>query len=132
MNSRIISLNGLSKHSRSDQETRQIGAQFGKTLPKGSVICIYGDLGAGKTTFAKGFIEELTGDTEVTSPTFTYVQQYGAVSHFDLYRLDNPEQFTEKGLDEYIQNDGFTLIEWPEKARGFLPKNTVEVVINHE
>lgn len=121
----------MNKHSRSSSETKKLAAEFGKTLPKGSVVCIYGDLGAGKTTFVSGLIQALTGEEDVTSPTFTYVQQYGTISHFDLYRLNAPEEFLEKGLEEYINPEGISLIEWPEKAHAFLPKNHLVVEIKH-
>lgn len=131
MSSRVISLNGSSKHSSSSSETKELAAEFGKTLPLGSVVCIYGDLGAGKTTFVSGLIQALSGETDVTSPTFTYVQQYGNISHFDLYRLNDPQEFITKGLDEYLNPHGLSLIEWPEKAKGFLPKNHLRVEISH-
>ncbi len=96
---------------------------------QGDVIALQGDLGCGKTAFARAFVNALPGaPEEVPSPTFTLVQVYprGAreVWHFDLYRLEQPEEVTELGLEEALA-EGITLIEWPERLGGALPRGAL-------
>jgi len=111
---------------------RQLAAKIAPVCQMGDVICLHGDLGAGKTTFARFFIQAL-GNTElVPSPTFTLVQQYETsppVFHFDLYRLTDPEEIIELGLDE-AQATGISLIEWPERLGDFLPKDRLEISLS--
>ena len=99
----------------------------------GDCIALRGDLGAGKTTFARGFIQSLQiQPEEVVSPTFTLVQTYpvrnNMIWHFDLYRLKSAQELVETGLDEALEA-GITLIEWPELARGMLPASALDVSI---
>ena len=101
-----------------------------RTLSAPCVVALYGDLGMGKSEIARTIIQTLRGaDTVVPSPTFTIVQNYDGISHFDLYRLDDASELTEVGLEHAIAND-ITLIEWPEIAAGVLPENTISVRIN--
>lgn len=100
----------------------------------GDLIALQGDLGAGKTTFARAFIRSLVGnaDEEIPSPTFTLVQTYETprlpIAHFDLYRLADPQELTELGLDDTL-NNSVTLVEWPERADGLLPRDVLTVHI---
>ncbi len=116
-------------------DMQSIATQCGKLLQKGDAILFYGDLGAGKTTFIRMLIRSMLEDDEadVPSPTFTLVQQYdtkqGEVWHFDLYRLSNPDEVIEIGFDEAI-NSGISLIEWPERLGGYLPKNRLDCYID--
>src|SRR5262249_39957393 len=93
------------------------------------VVALHGDLGAGKTSLARGLIRSRTGAPEVPSPTFTLVQTYDAPSlpiwHFDLYRLTRPEEARELGLEEAV--DGLALIEWPERLGDHVPHAGLEV-----
>ncbi|MEX1013453.1 MAG: tRNA (adenosine(37)-N6)-threonylcarbamoyltransferase complex ATPase subunit type 1 TsaE [Waddliaceae bacterium] len=122
--------------TESAQETQDIAKQFARTLKNRDVICFYGDLGAGKTTFIKSLVQELTNTKaeEVVSPTFVYLNSYKGqcvLHHFDLYRLDNEEQFLNLGFDEFLHSDGIVCIEWPERIKTLLPVNRMEVHISH-
>jgi tRNA threonylcarbamoyladenosine biosynthesis protein TsaE len=123
--------------SDSPAMTLQLGRDFGKTLSSNTILCIYGDLGAGKTTFLKGMIHEMTGllPDEITSPTFVYLNSYQApkfkIFHFDLYRLRNSEEFLERGFDEYLINDGICCIEWSERIDSLLPKCCVRMYLSY-
>ena len=114
--------------------TNRLGEDIAAILAKGDTIALKGDLGAGKTTLARALIRALAADPalEVPSPTFTLVQAYEArvpILHFDLYRLGNPDELEELGLDEGLEN-GAALIEWPERAEGLLPGNLLTVEID--
>jgi tRNA threonylcarbamoyl adenosine modification protein YjeE len=120
--------------------TARLAALLAGQCRAGDCIALTGDLGAGKTAFARGFIRALCGEsTEVTSPTFTLVQHYPlhgtdggeAVWHFDLYRMKRREELDEIGLDEALQS-GITLIEWPDLARSELPADTLDISIRME
>jgi len=99
----------------------------------GDVIGLAGDLGVGKTRFARAFVDALTGAREeVPSPTFTLVQTYespaGTIWHFDLYRLTRPDEAYELGLEEAL-GDGISLIEWPDRAEGLLPEQRLDLTL---
>ena len=115
----------------SEEETSAAGARLGESLEPGSVVLLYGDLGAGKTAFVRGLARGLGGsDDEVTSPTFTIVQEYpGRVTlyHVDLYRLEERE-VDDLGLEELVLGDGVVAIEWAERWRG-RPDDAIEVRI---
>ncbi len=116
--------------------TERLAAALARHARRGDVIGLGGDLGAGKTTFARAFVNTLAKrgggpDEEVPSPTFTLVQAYQlaglTVSHFDLYRIERPEEVRELGLDDAIA-DGVVLIEWPERLGGLLPADRLDLV----
>jgi tRNA threonylcarbamoyladenosine biosynthesis protein TsaE len=105
--------------TRSEAETAAAGRQLAATLERGSVVLLFGDLGAGKTAFVRGLAEGLgIAPEEVSSPTFTLIQEYRGgrlpLFHVDLYRLDDPREVDDLGLDE-IARDGVLAIEWAEK-----------------
>lgn len=116
-------------------ETLQFGRDFARKVPAGAVLALYGDLGAGKTTLAKGFISALTSlpETEIQSPTFTYLNIYDErVFHFDLYRLKGENDFVEMGFTDFLSKEGICLIEWPERIEKLLPKETIFIELFHE
>lgn len=121
--------------SKSHDETRQIGASIAANIKGGEIICLFGELGAGKTTFADGFINFFVKTKRVLSPTFIIVRHYPVyhfsirhIYHIDLYRLANTAEVVDLGLTE-LTNDSRSvfLIEWPEKIKNFLTKNRIEI-----
>lgn len=111
------------------EQTRAWARNFAKTLTAPCVVALHGDLGMGKSEIARTIIQTLRGkDTVVPSPTFTIVQSYDGISHFDLYRIEDASELTEIGLEHAITND-ITLIEWPEIAQHTLPQNTIHIYI---
>ena len=110
-------------------ETRAWAREFSKTLHAPVCVALHGDLGMGKSEIARTVIQTLRGaDTIVPSPTFTIVQSYDGISHFDLYRINDRSELVEIGLPYAIAND-ITLIEWPNIASDMLPENTIHVYI---
>ena len=113
--------------------TEGLGAAIAKLIEPGDVIALHGDLGAGKTTFSRGLISALFGTpTEVPSPTYNLVQLYETPDfdlwHFDLYRLESPEDLIELGWEE--TQDGVALIEWPDRAGAHLPAWRLDLYID--
>jgi tRNA threonylcarbamoyladenosine biosynthesis protein TsaE len=106
----------------SEEETMAVGEDLGRTLPAGSVVLLYGALGAGKTAFVRGLARGLGANPdEVSSPTFTLIQEYAGRSttlyHVDLYRLE-PDEIDDLGLEDLVSGDGVVAIEWSERWRG--------------
>lgn len=111
------------------EQTRGWARDFAAKLTTPTTVALHGDLGMGKSEIARTIIQTLRGvDTVVPSPTFTIVQSYDGISHFDLYRIEDPSELTEVGLTHAIEND-ITLIEWPEIAADMLPPNTIHIYI---
>lgn len=120
----------------SSSETEDIGCQIGQLVKNGDVLCLTGDLGAGKTTLIKGIAKHYTGiDTsEVTSPTFTYLNIYSGLYdlyHFDLYRLPSPEEFIQAGFLEFLSPKGICCIEWPDKLPAHTPLQKISIHIEY-
>jgi tRNA threonylcarbamoyladenosine biosynthesis protein TsaE len=105
--------------SHSPAETESLGERWGRAAERGLVICLSGDLGAGKTQLVKGIARGLGSTAQVHSPTFTLVNEYGGgrlrLFHLDLYRLETHGQIVSAGLEEYLQPDGLAVIEWAER-----------------
>ncbi len=111
-------------------ELRNWAREFAHTLTAPVVVALNGDLGMGKSEIARAIIQELRGaDTVVPSPTFTIVQSYDGISHFDLYRIEDSSELSEIGLEHAMEND-ITLIEWPDIANHLLPTNTIRIYIS--
>jgi len=120
--------------SHSEYETEQIGASLAASLTPGSVIALSGNLGAGKTAFARGLAAALGYTGYVNSPTFTIVNEYLSgqmpIFHFDLYRLDDADSVIDIGWDDYVNRDGICIVEWSERALELFPKGTIYVNIS--
>jgi len=122
------------KISRSEEETFRIAKEYAKQTKPGDVICLEGDLGAGKTHFTKGFVTAFGLEKEiVSSPTFALINEYQADSieifHFDCYRLEDVREALEIGAEEYFYGDGICIIEWPERIKAILPSHSKTVTI---
>ena len=115
--------------THSAEETIDVGRRIAAQLPRRAVVLLIGNLGAGKTTLAKGIISGLgaAAPEEVSSPTFTLIHEYGRVYHIDLYRLDRAEELATLGLDEIFDRDAIVLIEWGERFLQAMPKDRVEI-----
>jgi tRNA threonylcarbamoyladenosine biosynthesis protein TsaE len=116
-----IRLNGL-------EETKEFGIRLGNLLREGDILCLNGDLGAGKTTLTKSIGLGLGVYDYITSPTFALINEYTGkipVYHFDVYRLENVEELYDLGFDEYFYGKGVCIIEWAEKIERLLPKERI-------
>lgn len=117
----------------SPEETNAYGRKLGREAKKNSVFCLFGDLGAGKTTLIKGIVEGAMGasSSQVNSPTFVYLNIYSSpkmsVYHFDLYRLKSENDFLSLGFEEYFFADGITCIEWSERIASLLPPHAIKL-----
>ena len=116
--------------SSSKEQTLSIATEFSKTLKQGDVVLLKGEMGAGKTVFAKGVAIGLGITEEVTSPTYAYMNDYGGkLYHYDCYRLSSGEDAEALGLTEYFYGNGICLIEWSENIADVLPLNCKTVKI---
>ena len=117
--------------THSEEETIELGRRIARELPKRAVVLLIGNLGAGKTTLAKGIVEGLGAAKieDVSSPTFTLIHEYGEgrVYHIDLYRLDTPAQVATLGLDEILHRQAIVLIEWGERFPKLMPGDRIEI-----
>jgi tRNA threonylcarbamoyladenosine biosynthesis protein TsaE len=115
----------------SEEETVELGRRIAATLPKRAAVLLIGNLGAGKTTLAKGIISGLGAaqPEDVVSPTFTLIHEYGEgrVYHIDLYRLERAEEAATLGLDEIFDREAVVLIEWGERFPQLLPDDRIEI-----
>lgn len=122
--------------SNSEEETKTIAAGLAKQLKAGDVVCLEGDLGAGKTHFVKGMARAFGIDEkEVHSPTFTLIHEYAGsmpLYHMDCYRMERLEEALEIGAEEYFYGDGVSVIEWPRLLDPIIPENAIWIKIDSE
>lgn len=119
-------------HTDSAEETYEFAKQYSQSLQGGEILCMYGDLGAGKTLFAQGVAAGLGIDGYISSPTFTIVNEYEGripLYHFDVYRIADPDEMYETGFDEYISSNGVCLIEWAELIQDIIPLPYTKITI---
>jgi tRNA threonylcarbamoyladenosine biosynthesis protein TsaE len=133
MRAPISAHHSLSSAIATPEAMARLGESVARALRSGDAVCLWGPLGAGKSTLARGLIRALTSShEEVPSPTFTLVQAYAGnglqVAHFDLYRLTRPSEAYELGLDEAL-DEGAAVIEWPERLEGALPADRLDIEI---
>ena len=119
-----------------EEEMLDLAAHLADAADAGSLIFLKGDLGAGKTTLARGFIKSLGYQGAVKSPTYTLVECYTGIQqpvyHFDLYRLENPEEIEFFGFRDYLDGSSLVLVEWPECGQGFLPDPDATILIESD
>jgi len=123
-------------YAASPAETVALGESFGRRLTGGEVLLLDGDLGAGKTAFVSGVAKALGVVSRVTSPTFTIVNRYTTgrvpLTHFDLYRIADPEELFELGWEEYLAEGGVVAVEWFRNAGEELPENHILITLRYE
>lgn len=118
--------------SSSPEETQELGQTLGEILQAGDVICLFGDLGAGKTCFAQGVAwgAGFPLHDYISSPTFTLIHEYSGkwpIYHLDFYRIKKPEELLDLGYEEYFFGQGIVIVEWADRVDGFLPPERLEV-----
>ncbi len=120
--------------SENEAETKNIGRKLGEKLKRGDVVCLYGELGTGKTTMVKGIASALgINERDITSASFTIIAEHDAdipFYHIDLDRI-TPYDLSELGLQEYLGSDGISVIEWAERAEGEIPEKSIRVSLSH-
>lgn len=124
--------------TKTAEETKTLGQKLASSLKPGDVVCLYGDLGSGKTTFTQGLARGLGLKILLTSPTFILLRHYPlpnkslTLYHIDLYRLENEHEIKELGLPTlFTDNNAITVIEWAEKAKNLLPKKRIDVFFSY-
>lgn len=117
--------------THSEVETWEVAKQFAATLKSGDVVCLEGDLGAGKTTFTQGLCAALGAKRAVTSPTFCIVSEHPAdrflVVHMDLYRLHDEEDVLQIGWEDYLAQGAVLVVEWPDRAGSLIPSDAKHI-----
>ena len=123
--------------SRSEEDTASLARELAAKLPRGTVIALYGDLGAGKTVFSRAFAKAIGVTETVSSPTYTIIQEYllddgGYFYHLDLYRIQNSRDALAFAVDKYLNDaNSYALLEWPERIEDILPPDTLIINIKH-
>jgi tRNA threonylcarbamoyladenosine biosynthesis protein TsaE len=123
----------MQKFLTDTEETELFGAELYQTLPPKCLVYLHGDLGAGKTTLVRGFLRAAGYMGTVKSPTYNLVEEYTLqerkVFHFDLYRLNDPQELEWIGIEDYFNQPGMVFVEWPEKGAGVLPEPDLVITL---
>lgn len=118
------------------EQTTQLGINLGRLLNAGDIVCLTGDLGTGKTHITKGIAKGLNIDDNITSPTFTIVNEYDSgrlkLNHFDVYRVSDPDEVYAIGFDDYIFSDAVSVIEWANYIEEILPEDLLHIRIEKD
>jgi tRNA threonylcarbamoyladenosine biosynthesis protein TsaE len=121
----------MERYLESVEATEQFGAALWRVLPAKCLVFLHGDLGAGKTTLVRGFLQAAGHAGAVKSPTYTLVEEYQIrgrkIYHFDLYRLADPEELEWIGIGDFLDEEAVSIIEWPEMGDGMLPAADVSI-----
>ena len=115
-------------------DTQKLGEKFAKNINSGDIILLYGELGSGKTTFIKGILKGMKFSGEVTSPTFSLINEYDAIEkviHIDCYREENLDRWINLGIEDYFNESNIVIIEWPEILETIIPDKSLKIEINH-
>jgi tRNA threonylcarbamoyladenosine biosynthesis protein TsaE len=115
------------------EQTMELGRQLGALSHPGDIICLIGDLGTGKTHITKGIAQGLQVEDYITSPTFTIVNEYFGkykLYHFDVYRVNDPDEIEAIGFDEYIFSEGVSIIEWANYIEELIPREHIRICIS--
>ena len=118
--------------TRSERETEELGRRFAEKLPGGTVVAMYGDLGAGKTAFVRGMARGMGLNCRVSSPTFTIVNEYlgeRELIHFDMYRLSGADELFDIGWEDYLNRGAVCAVEWSENVEGAFFGDEIRVTI---
>ena len=124
----------LEKIINNEEECELLGIAIANKLNQGDVVSLEGDLGSGKTTFVKGILKGLNYKYDVTSPTFTLINEYNAdlkVIHIDFYRENDTQRWKEIGINEYFHSNNLVLIEWGNMIDEILPDNVIRIYFEH-
>ena len=125
----------VGNETKNTMETIQLGKEFANFIELGDVIALLGDLGTGKTTFIKGLLKGLQYNRPVTSPTYTLINEYDAkypIIHIDSYRELELSRWIKLGLNDYMDGNSIVLIEWADRIKTLLPKNTINIDFFHK
>lgn len=125
----------LPTETSSPEATVALGKQLAEVIESGDVLALYGDLGVGKTHLVKGIASGLgVSEEDVTSPTFTLIQEYATeppLYHLDVYRIEQVSELERMGVDEYLYGEGICVIEWPERMESMLPEHCIRLRLSH-
>lgn len=127
-------MDSLEVTTHSVEETEALGERLAALLAPGAVVALHGELATGKTCLTRGMARHFAGATPVHSPTFTLVNEYGTgqvLYHLDLYRLGSPDELLTLGYEDIVESEGVCVIEWAERAAGFLPERRIDVYLEH-
>ena len=120
--------------TKSFLETEKLGQEFSKEIKLGDIILLYGDIGSGKTTFVKGILKGFKFSSNVTSPTFSLINEYDAnekIIHIDCYREKNLKRWINLGIEDYFNDSNIIIIEWPEILTDIIPQSVIKIQIQH-